>query len=111
MTSKILPDASQKNAAILNQKLDRIHEYLQQSLQETDLRRMILGIASSDTVDLTVRLKQVIDEVLASEVDWVTELDTIAPVIELYLKASRQADRYLQLDQRLLFDNKSSNPR
>ena len=103
-----LRDPSQSNASLLEKKLDRIREYLEKSLNDPDLRQAILGMASSDMMALAAQLKKVIDETLSSEIDFVKEFNEIAPVIELFLKASRQTDRYLQLDQRLFFDKKSA---
>ena len=98
-TSPAEPDPAAADVSRL--RLERIREYLVESLEQPNALRANVGAISSDLMLMGVRLKEAIDEGLADGSNPLGRFEQLMPAIEGYLKVIRQIDRLAQLDRHL----------
>ena len=82
-------------------RLEKIHEYLVELLQQADALQANLGATSSDLMLMGFRLKEAIEQAMADSSAPLGRFEQLMPAIEGYLKVTRQIDRLAQLDRRL----------
>jgi hypothetical protein len=82
-------------------RLEKINEYLLESLQKVDALQANLGATSSDLMLMGFRLKQAIEQAMGDSMAPLGRFEELMPAIEGYLKVTRQIDRLAQLDRRL----------
>ncbi len=82
-------------------RLEKIREYLVDSLQQTDTLQANLGATSSDLMLMGYRLKEAIEIAFADASNPIGRFEQLMPAVEGYLKVTRQIDRLAQLDLRL----------
>ena len=94
-------ELSQGDAALRLKRGERLREYLESCLDDPDPLQANIGAAASEMSDVASRLKQLLDEVLSEPTDALHRLDKYSSVFDMYLRCTRQAERYMQLDKRL----------
>jgi len=77
-----MPDASKL-------RLEKIQEYLVESLQQEDALQGNLGVISSDLILKGLRLKGAIEEAMADSSNPLGRFNRLMPVVEGYLKVTR----------------------
>ncbi len=95
-----VPEVSTVGASDLPQRrLEKIHEYLLESLDRPDSFRANLGAVSGDLLWMALKLKGAIEVALSDAASPLGNFERLAPAIDEYLKVVRQIDRLGHLDQ------------
>jgi len=92
-----LPLASLANEEMVDVRVERILEHVDESLKLEDALQAAVGAASGDLFLMQYRVRQALEETLQCTPDSVTAIAEVVPVIATFLKLSQQADRYVQL--------------
>jgi hypothetical protein len=74
---------------------------LDECLDDPDSFQANVGAAACEMSEVAARLKRLIDEILAEPSEELRRTESHASVFDMYFKAMRQAERYMQLDKRL----------
>lgn len=82
-------------------RLEKIHAYLVESLEQADTLQANLGATTSDLMLMGFRLKEAIEKAMADAATPLAQFEQLMPAIEGYLKVTRQIDRLAQLDRRV----------
>ena len=82
-------------------RVEKFNEIQVDALKVRDPLQSAIKGAAGDLFFLCHKMKQVIVATL-DESKGVSRFDKATPAIELFLKVSRQADRFAQIDQRIL---------
>ncbi|NQU21149.1 MAG: hypothetical protein HQ567_07685 [Candidatus Nealsonbacteria bacterium] len=98
-TAPAQPDPATPDVSKL--RLEKIREYLVESLEQGDALQANLGATSSDLMLMGFRLKEAIEKAMADSSAPLARFEQLMPAIEGYLKVTRQIDRLAQLDRRL----------
>jgi hypothetical protein len=94
-------DSSRKEEDLIDLRMQRIQEYLVQSLSNANPLRANLGGEAGNLMRMGLRLEQAIDKSLARSTDVLQQAKGLSAAMEIYLKITRQWDRLLQLDNRI----------
>jgi hypothetical protein len=102
-TDVLTEDVSQKpcdETDVDDVRLQRIIEYLQDSLADSDPLDANLGTVNADLFLMAHRLMQGMGDVLASRPDSLEEFDLVHQSLDHYLRVTKQIDRFTQLLER-----------
>jgi hypothetical protein len=81
-------------------RVERIEQYIEQSLAKPDPMEATLGVVTGDLMSMAHRIKRHIDELFEGDPEFVPELDLIAPEIDQYLRVSKQIERFALLTEK-----------
>jgi hypothetical protein len=84
-----------------NMRLQRMHDFLVQSLGRPDPLRANVGAVSVDLMSLSHMMKQAIDERLRDGNPSIEAMAKVAPALDSYLRLNRQLGRFLDLEKHL----------
>jgi len=104
-------DTQPNEEGLVDLRMQKIQEYLVQSLSNADPLRANLGAGASSLMRMGLRLEQAIDTSLAKSTDVLQQAKGLSAAMETYLKITRQWDRLLQLDSRIAEDERRGRRR
>lgn len=86
---------------LAKRRLERIRQYLVESLEQEDAWRGCVGPVVSDLLEMCMNLKVGIDKEMKQAGSLVGGLANLEPALNTYLRIVRQFERLLKLDGRL----------
>ena len=84
-----------------SRRLERIRDYQQQSLANPDPLLANLGAANSDMMQVSYRLRQILDVALARSAGAPDDLPGLLPGVNAFSQLTRQIHRFCDLSHRL----------
>lgn len=87
-------------------RAEKLNEIQLDALKVRNPLQSALKGAAGDLLFLAHKMKQAIVTAL-NEPEGASQFDKVTPTIELFLKVSRQADRFAQIDQRMVETQKT----
>jgi hypothetical protein len=84
-----------------DRRLERVRDYLHESLAKADALAANLGAATSDLMLYSYRLHEAIAAEMAEAPLSLEQLEHLRPAVDAYLRITRQIDRFAHLDLRL----------
>lgn len=94
--------ADSSSPGMVDARLQRIMEYLDEALNKKNPLEANLGAANSDLLLIGYRLKNTIDMALADPPEGLSQVEELMPAINTYLRIIKQIERLAQLDRRLM---------
>ena len=92
---------SQEEPKLAQLRLERLQQYQEKALQHADALQASVGAAAAELMLMGFRFSQGIDEVLSSCPDLLKRFENLAPVMDVYLRVTRQWDRLVKVNQEL----------
>ncbi|MCA9125153.1 MAG: hypothetical protein KDB11_33490 [Planctomycetales bacterium] len=92
------------------QRLQRLQDLMQDAITEPNPLQSNLRATAGDVLALAYRLQQAISTGVEHAAADVAQFEKLVPSIELYLKLTRQADRFAQIDFRLFESRHGKSP-
>ncbi len=86
---------------LAKRRLERIRQYLVESLEQEDAWRGCVGPVVCDLLEMCLELKVGIDKELKQAGSFVGALANLEPALNSYLRIVRQVERLLKLDGRI----------
>jgi|GEM_PF-6202465 len=86
---------------VAKRRLERIRQYLVESLEQEDAWRGCVGPVVSDLLEMCLNLKVGIDKEMKQAGSLVGVLGNLEPALNTYLRIVRQFERLLKLDGRI----------
>ena len=102
------PESNRTGADV---RLERILDYVNQSLAKLNPLEASLGALNADLMLMAYRLRQVLDDALQEGAAAFEELEELAPTIDQLLRILKQIERFSQLAIKLGNGNTNSNAR
>ena len=86
---------------LAKRRLERIRQYLVESLEQEDAWRACVGPVVSDLLEMCLNLKVGIDKEMKQAGSFVSVLANLEPALNTYLRIIRQLERLVKLDGRI----------
>jgi hypothetical protein len=83
----------------------KITDYVGESLKKSDLLEANLGAVNGDLMSLASRFRGALEEVLERSPESLAEMAEFMPTIDVYLRVTKQVERYSQLALKLKREN------
>lgn len=87
------------NPVPLPRRLSRVGDYLVASLEKTNPLDANLGSLNSGLMEMALRLETMILQGLANGLPLVSRHESLMPALEVYLRLTRQVDRFSNLER------------
>jgi hypothetical protein len=82
-------------------RVERILEYVDDSLKENDALEATVGAAGGDLMLMQYRLRQLLDETLQGTPDSLSAIAEVMPALNTYMKLSQQVGQFVQLSLKI----------
>jgi len=82
-------------------RLEKIRAVMTESLARVDPTESLLGVVTSDMMELEFRIKQFLDESFSDTANAIAKFQQMMPMIQMCMKLTGQIARYVEV-QRLL---------
>lgn len=82
-------------------RVERILEYVDDSLKENDALQATVGAAGGDLMLMLYRVRQALDETLAETPDSLTSIAEVIPALNTYMKLNQQVGQFVQLSLKI----------
>jgi hypothetical protein len=82
-------------------RVERILEYVDDSLKENDALQATIGAAGGDLMLMLYRVRQALDETLTETPNSLTAIAEVMPAMNTYMKLSQQVGQYVQLSLKI----------
>jgi hypothetical protein len=99
--AKTTPGTPPSDEFLAKRRLERIQQYLVESLEQEDAWRGCVGPVVSDLLEMCMNLKVGIDKEMKQAGSFVGVLANLEPALNSYLRIVRQFERLLKLDGRI----------
>jgi hypothetical protein len=96
-----IPEAADGINEPADARVERILEYVDDSLKEQDSLQATVGAAGGDLMLMQYRLRQLLDETLQGTPDSLTAITEVMPAMNTYMKLSQQVGQYVQLSLKI----------
>jgi len=77
-----------------------LREYQDSALKKEDPLSAVLSFMNGDLMQIAFEMKDTIQEVMADEPRTLEGLYKVVPAVDIYLRVTRQIDRFTQVEQR-----------
>lgn len=96
-----LPETTDGMNDAADVRVERIMEYVDDSLKEEDALQAMVGAVCGDLMLMQYRMRQALDETLQDKPDSLTAIAEVMPAMNTFMKLGHQVGQFVQLNLKI----------
>jgi hypothetical protein len=100
--------ASTQEERVAAVRLERIEQYIEESLAKANPLEAALGAVNGDLLLMAHRIKQELDDLSEGDSEFGPELDQVAAIVDQYLRVLKQLHSFTHLAAKVSCDGRNS---